>query len=298
VRQVIFATVSGLVSLNRNTGSLLWKYVYPFGPIGTSMGASPIVYSNIVYCTAAYGKGAAAIRVTVTNTTWTVSQNFYKTPFNYRSIWMSPVCCQGYVYSLAGENSTFLSAPLNCIELATGNLKWTVNNFGMGGLILVNTNLLLLTEEGQLVLIQPNPAAYTELVRYQAFEFTVAAPGKCWVHPAFSNGRIYAHSTAGAVCLDVSVPAPAPLPQLKLLAPQFLDGSQLQLVIGTSDGTPISSNRLARLEVHATNLLGSNPSTWPTLTNPMVLGTDGLVRLTNTIDPDVLRQFYSTVEVP
>ena len=176
VRQVIFATQSGLVSLDRTTGALLWKFPYPFGMIYTSMGCSPLVYSNIVYCTASYGKGAAAAQITLSNNTWTATQLWYKNGFSglpYRSIWMSPVCYQGYVYTLAGDNSTFLTAPLNCIELSTGNLMWTTNDFGMGGLILVNTNLLVLTEKGELVLVQPTPGAYVELARYQAFQFTL-----------------------------------------------------------------------------------------------------------------------------
>ena len=298
VRQVIFATQTGLVSLDRTTGAFLWKSTYPFSPISTSMGASPVVYSNLVYCTAAYNRGAFAVRVTLSNGTWTAAQLWYKdnsAGLPYRSIWMSPVCYEGYIYTLAGENSTYLTAPLNCIELATGNLMWTTNDFGMGGLILVNTNLLVLTEKGQLVLVQPNPGAYVELARYQAFQFSAAAPGKCWNCPAFSNGRIYARSTRGGISLDVSVPT---RPPLKLLSPQFLSSTQLQLVVGTADGTPIDSNRLSRIEVRATNTLGVSPSVWPKLTNPLVLMTNGLARLTNTIPDGQSRQVFITVEPP
>jgi len=254
------------------------------------------VYSNIVFCTASYApRGAAAAKITLTNGTWTVKQLYYKTGVNYRSIWMSPVCYQGYVYTLVGDNSTFLTPPLNCIELSTGNLMWSTNNFGMGGLILVNTNLLVLTEKGQLVLVQPNPNAYVELARYQAFQFSAGAPGKCWNSPAFSNGRIYARSTRGGICLDVSVPA---LPPLKLLSPQFLNSTQLQLVVSTVNGTPIDSNRLSRIEVRATNSLEISPSLWPKLTNALVLTTNGLARLTNTIPGGQLPQVFITVEPP
>src|SRR5215831_112838 len=123
---------------------------------------------------------------------------------------MSPVCYQGYIYTLCGENSTFLTTPLNCIELATGNLKWSTNNFGMGGLILVGTNLLVLTEDGQLVVTRAAPDAYHELARYQALHFSAAAQGKCWNSPAFSNGRIYARGTIGGICVDASVPVASP----------------------------------------------------------------------------------------
>jgi hypothetical protein len=208
---------------------------------------------------------------------------------------MTPVCYQGYIYTLAGENSTFLTAPLNCIELSSGNLMWTTNNFGMGGLILVNTNLLVLTEQGQLVLVQPNPSAYTELTRYQAFQFSASAPGKCWNCAAYSNGRIYSRSTRGGISLDVSVPARAPL---KLLSPQFLNSTQLQLVVGTVNGSPIDANRLPVIEVRSTDLLGISPALWPKLTNPLVLDLNGLAWMTNTLKPGQARGVFITVEPP
>ena len=298
MRQVIFATQTGLVSLDRTTGAFLWKFAYPFGQISTSMGASPLVYSNIVFCTASYGKGAAAATVTLTGGTWTAVQLWYKDGFAglpYRSIWMSPVCSQGYIYTLAGDNSTYLTAPLNCIELSTGNLMWRTNNFGMGGVILVKTNLLVLTEKGQLVLVQPNPGGYLELARYQAFQFSADAPGKCWNSPAFSNGRIYARSTQGGLCLNVAATAQPPL---KLLAPQFLNSTQLQLVVSTVNGTPLDSNRLSKIGVRASDNAAVPPSTWTKLTNPLVLTTNGLARLTNTIPSGQSRRSYIADETP
>lgn len=299
VRQVIFPTVSGLVSLERNTGALLWKFAYPFGPISTSMGAGPVVYSNLVYCTAAYFRGAAAARITYSNSTWTVTQLYYKNSsagLNYRSIWMTPVCHEGYVYTLCGENSSFLTPPLNCIELSTGELKWSTNNFGMGGLILVDTNLVVLTEDGQVVLARATPAAYHELARYRAFDLDAANPGKCWNNPTYADGRLYARSTRGGIALDVSVPLPPP--PLTLLPPRFLNSTQLQLVVSTANGTPIPSNRLPKIEVRSTNSLGGPPLQWPRLTNPLVLAPDGLARLTNTVSPGGTRQFFQLLEQP
>ncbi len=291
VRQVIFPTQTGLVSLERNAGTFLWKFAYPFAPISTSMGASPVVYSNIVFCTAAYYRGAAAAAITSTNGAWNVTQLYYSNSpaviSPYRSIWMSPVCYNGYIYTLCGENSTFLTTPLNCIELSTGNLQWSTNGFGMGGLILVNTNLLVLTETGALVLVQPNPNAYTELARYQAFHFTMDARGKCWNSPAFSDGRIYARSTAGGLSVDVSVP------QLKMLTPQILANNRLQLCIGTANSTPIDPDRFATIEVrYATNSRTTLPN-WLLLTNNLVLA-NGMVHADNVVS--LSPSFYIAVE--
>jgi hypothetical protein len=294
---VIFATTTGLVSLDRNTGDYLWKFTYPFSPISVAMGASPVFYSNIVYCTSAYGRGAAAAQVVFTNGIWSVTQLYYKhevaglPAYHYSSIWMTPVCYQGYIYSLAGQNNgTFLTAPLNCIELSTGNLQWSTNNFGMGGLILVNSSLVASTEKGALVLIQPNPNAYTEKARFQAFQINDNALGKCWNSPSYSDGHIYVRSTAEVISVDVSPP-----PQLKLMQPTFLNSTQLQLVVSTANGTAIATNRMPKIEVRSTNTLGSAIATWPKLTNRLVLSTNGVARMTNTVTGQS-RRFFITVE--
>src|ERR1035437_6450661 len=217
-QQVLFATVTGIVSLDRNTGAKLWKYTYPWGSISTSMGASPVVYSNIFFCTAAYNKGSAAVRINFTNGTWYATNQLWKQTYpdtTYQSIWMTPVSYQGYLYGQFA-NGSYLTGPLNCLELASGSLMWSTPDFGKGGTILVNRYILSLTEDGQLVLVNPDPNAYVEFARFQAFQFSETNHGKCWNSPAYSNGRIYARSTRGGICVDVSAAAAAPL---KLLSP-------------------------------------------------------------------------------
>lgn len=295
VRQVIFATPTGLVSLDRSSGSFLWKYTYPFFPIETSMGASPVVHSNFVFCTASYGRGAAAAQINLTNGIWSAQQLFYKTGPNYRSIWMTPVCVDGYIYTMSGDNVTFLTTPLNCIELSTGNLMWSTNNFGMGGLILVDRKLLILTENGQLVLVDPSPSAYRELARYQVFHFSPTNRGKCWISPAFSNGRIYARSTRGGICLDVSVPGSAPL---NLLPPRYLTATQLELMVSTVDGSPIDSNRLAKIELRASDRFDLPIASWPKLINQLALDANGRAWTTVAVNPGQPRRFYRAVQLP
>src|SRR5436190_14970427 len=67
VRQLIFATQSGLVSLEPQTGNLLWRTDYAIGYNGVSLAASPAVYSNLVFITAFYNQGSAAFEILYTN---------------------------------------------------------------------------------------------------------------------------------------------------------------------------------------------------------------------------------------
>jgi len=172
---------------------------------------------------------------------------------------------------------------------------WSTNGFGMGGLILVGTNLLVLKENGRLVLAQPSPAGYQELASYQAFQFSTNAPGKCWISPAFSNGRIYVRSTRGGVCLDASVAA---MGSLKLLTPRLLNSTQLQLWVTTADGSPIDSGRLAKIELREAGSPDLDPLTWPKLTNQLALDPSGQAQTTITINSGPSRRFYRAVELP
>jgi len=92
------------------------------------------------------------------------------------------------------------AGPLKCVELATGQVKWSQPGFGAGNVILVGGQVLALTDDGQLVVIEASPAAYKELAR------TKVVSGKCWSTPAASNGRFYVRSTKEGACLDVTGP--------------------------------------------------------------------------------------------
>jgi outer membrane protein assembly factor BamB len=67
VPQVIFFAQSGLVSVVSTNGQVLWRYTFPYS---TSSAASPVVAGDIVFCSASYGTGAGAVRITKTGTTW------------------------------------------------------------------------------------------------------------------------------------------------------------------------------------------------------------------------------------
>ena len=84
------------------------------------------------------------------------------------------------------------------MDITTGEVKWSKEGFGQGGTILADGHLVTLAENGDLVVVEASPKAYTETAR------TKAVTGKCWNNAAIANGRIYARSTKEGVCLDVS----------------------------------------------------------------------------------------------
>jgi outer membrane protein assembly factor BamB len=193
-RQAIFYTKSGLFSLNPDNGENLWRYNFPFRVCAA---ITPVVAGNLVYCSAGYGIGSGVCRVdryskppSVTEV-WRLRHN--EPVANY---WSTPIYKQGHLFGIFGFKK-FATAPMKCVELATGNVKWTQPGFGHGNVIMAASTLLTLTGAGELVLVQPSSEAYRELARAKILT------GKCWSTPIVSKGRLYARSTTEGICVDL-----------------------------------------------------------------------------------------------
>lgn len=191
VRQVLFFTQEGLVAVLPKTGAVLWRHKFPFR-VATAI--TPVVSDNLVYCSAAYEVGAGLVRVTKKGDAFEATEVWRK-PKELLNHWSTPVVKNGYLYGLFGH-APHKTGPLKCVELATGREMWSQAGFGPGGLILAGDRLIVLGDQGQLVLVEANPTAYKELSRMQAVS------GKCWSTPALSDGRLYVRSTKEGVCLD------------------------------------------------------------------------------------------------
>jgi outer membrane protein assembly factor BamB len=192
VRQIIFLTASGLVSMEPETGSVLWRYSFPHR---TSTAASPIVGGNMVFCSAGYGIGCACVEVHKIGDTFEVKE-LYRKPGKLMLHWSTPVYSKGHLYGLFEDGSA-----LRCVEMASGVIKWqqAKPQVWRGGTVFTNGCVLVQEPDGNLVLVKADPTAHKELARCQPLS------GKCWTMPTISDGRIFARSDEQIVCLDVSM---------------------------------------------------------------------------------------------
>lgn len=256
--QVVFQTLGGLVGVTPETGAVLWRY--RFAPSSTSTASTPIVADDYVYGSCAYAKGAWTARVTKSGATFSVEQaNYTGANSAYQNHWATPVHHEGFLYSIVERSSHSLA----CFSLAGRTNRWITSTVGSGSpgfasLIKVGGKLVILRESGELVLVEPNPVAYTEIARYQALT------GTSWNHPAFSNGRIYARSNKQIVALDVA-PTVVPLPRLALSSALFPSGDRLRLEIAAQDGTLLEPSAAGRIELLAAPSLAGGAPAWAPL---------------------------------
>ena len=290
VPQVIFATQQGVISVNPTNGNLFWRAGYPF-QYSTSLAASPVVWDDVVFVVGgrAYGMASVAYQANLSNNVWTASRLW--TSNTLAAHWMTPICHDGHLY---GQFGIFgfdgPNAELTCLDIRTGVVKWRQAGFGRSGTVLVNNQLVSLTERGELVLVKPDTNSYVELGRFRAILDYFPDSNKCWNGPAVGDGKIFARSSAFVAAFDLSAPG------LRLEPPQFAGLDRLTLTVGDANGAALTSNRVAGMEVFAGTNLADSLSQWIRLTNGLSL-TNGRVRMDN-VDANGRPRLYFIVKEP
>ncbi len=196
VRQIVWFLQSGLVSADPKTGTVLWKYNFPYN---VSTAASPVVAGDVVYCSAGYNVGAGAAKISKDGDTWSAKE-VYRFPGNkpLANHWSTPVLKDGYLYGMF-QFKEYGNGPVKCVSIETGEVKWEKGGFGPGHVVLTGSGVLALSDDGQLVLIDTTPSGYKEIARAEILD------GKCWTTPVVAGGKVFARSTTEAVCLDLGV---------------------------------------------------------------------------------------------
>jgi hypothetical protein len=105
----------------------------------------------------------------------------------------SSVYKDGYVYGIHGQAGTRSKfSTLFCLDINKGKVSWEKKGFGLGTLILVEDTLVLLSENGELVLVDAIPEKFQELANFQ-----VLSGKDNWAPPTYSNGRLHCRSSDG-----------------------------------------------------------------------------------------------------
>lgn len=271
VEQVVFFAQSGLVSVAPATGQALWRH--PLNYNGTSVAASPVVFRDQVYASRAYPSslsravaGAVVVKVEANGGQFSASPLWVKVN-QLMNHWCSPVEYQGHIYGMFGQNSL----NFRCVDAANGDTKWAEEQFGYGSVTVMNDKLLVLGDEGELVLVDPSPEAYRELARLQPVRT------KCWNSPAVANGRIYVRGTLEAAAIDVSVAVLVPALKLEIGGLTGIGGG-LSILVGAQDGAPLEAGMASKIGVFAAPNLPS--PAWQKLEGSLSF-TEGKFRLEN-----------------
>jgi outer membrane protein assembly factor BamB len=171
-RQVVILNQGTVAAHDPATGALLW--VHPF-PSGQPNVTTPLpLGGDRLLVSVGYGIGSKSYRIAANGGALSATME-WQSP-RLKSKFGNLVRHGGSVYGLD-------DGVLTCIDPATGERRWKEGRYGHGQLLLAGGLLIVQTEEGEIVLIEPTPDGLRELTRFQALE------GKTWNPPALA-GRL------------------------------------------------------------------------------------------------------------
>ena len=98
---------------------------------------------------------------------------------------------KGQLYGIFGFKQ-YGKAPLQCVDIETGRILWSKEGFGPGNLIRSGENLIVLSDDGHLIIVSARPDKYEELTRRKLLQ------GKCWSTPIIGNDYLLVRSTMEA----------------------------------------------------------------------------------------------------
>ncbi|MFT5292268.1 MAG: outer membrane protein assembly factor BamB, partial [Planctomycetota bacterium] len=150
-------------------GALLWEHSWPGSTPADANNSQPVVVGDgQVLVSKGYGSGSSLLSLKRTQTgDWSVTA-LWAQRRSLRTKLTTAVVRDGHAFGLS-------DGMLECISLSDGKRVWKEGRFGHGQLLLVGEHLLILSEEGELLLVEASAKGEGELLgRFPVLE------GKTW----------------------------------------------------------------------------------------------------------------------
>jgi len=198
VDQVVVATTAGLSGVDAGDGTILWhngdwKCRIPI--------SSPLpIGDGRIFITGGYGAGAAMIDIHKHGKSFH-AETVFKTDKCQGQI-QPPILYKGHLYLNGNDKGKKIG--FMCMDL-DGNVKWQSGRspgFDWGGTLLADDMLYVVDgNAGDLCMVRPDPAAFTEAGRAHFLE-----GGQIWGYITLADGKLLMRDQSKLVCVDVKNP--------------------------------------------------------------------------------------------
>ncbi len=196
VRQIVAFMGDAVVGVSPADGRQYWRFEW-LTQFEVNA-ATPVVFhtrqggrlNDYVFISSGYGKGCALLRIEKT-----AAGNFAARPVfqnNYLcSHFGTPVRYHDHLYG-------FNESTLVCMDLRTGEIRWSKQGFHKGSLLRVDQYLIVLGEMGQLALMEASPEEPKPMAEGRFFPSS-----RCWTMPVLAEGKLFLRDEKQAACLDL-----------------------------------------------------------------------------------------------
>lgn len=192
IKQYVQFLHDGLVGVDAKTGKVLWRY----GRTAKGSPANiptPVAHADYVYSSTGRG-GGGLVQLKAEDGKMEAKQVYYN-PRLPTSIGGS-VERDGFLYGTGSQG-------LECVEFATGTVKWQERGIGAAAICYADGRLYLHGENGKVALVDAKSDAYHEQGRFSPNDEPKRGKSKAWAYPVVANGRLYIRDLGSLWCYDV-----------------------------------------------------------------------------------------------
>ncbi len=190
----LFFTREGLLAIDPATGEVICRFAHKTRIRSSVNAATPLAVGNRVFLSAEYGAGAVTLelpsrRGATPEVVWTngnALNNHYATSVHRN----------GVLYGFHGRQEG--SPALRAVAFDSGKILWSEERFGAGSILRSGDRLLVLTEDGELLLAEASPDRFKPLARSRILDGVVRA------YPAAAGGRLFARGPKKLVAVELT----------------------------------------------------------------------------------------------
>lgn len=194
-RQILLYTHDGLEAHDVADGKPLWSYTWSNNvQVNCSQ---PLVIdgpAGRVLLTTGYNGGSVLLEAAASAENWAVTE-VWKSPGKMKTKFTTAVRAGDFVYGLD-------DGILACLKLSDGAQVWKGGRYQHGQILLAGDLLIVQAENGEVVLVRPDPARLIELARIPALT------GKTWNNPTLAGPHLLVRNDHEAVCFKLALESP------------------------------------------------------------------------------------------
>ena len=189
--QVVLFDQALVTSHDPNTGKLLWKQSWPSAGVECAAQPTPLAGDKLLVSTA-YGVGSKLFQISKSNLSSEFDVNLFSETIYLKAKFTTIIYYEDYIYAL--DDGIFA-----CINPFDGTRQWKKGRYGHGQTLLISDVLLVLTESGKVVLLEPNPEEHIELGHFSALT------GQTWNTPALAGNYLLVRNSREAACYRLTL---------------------------------------------------------------------------------------------
>jgi len=179
VRQLITLTQRSVIGVDVKTGKLLWSH--PHVTPGNQNVNAPLYSDGLVFAASGHSGGGRVVRINADSSAATEVWWDRKLDNCHGSVMLF----DGHLYGSACRSG---GKGFFCVDFLTGDLRFRERSMTKLSLTAAEGLIYALTQDGEVLLIDPRPDRFEVVSRFQTTEDSRAL---AWAHPVVCGGRLY-----------------------------------------------------------------------------------------------------------